>query len=91
MVRTMDLFSQKAQTLNDSWTQEKETVDKLCNTVKTFTESQEIIAAKFEQDILGKITAASSACDAAIAGKPDNDFKAQLRSLETSINQRASM
>ncbi len=91
IVTSMTLLVQKAGTLNDSWTGEKEQIAGLLAEVEQMEDSDDILAAKFEQDILGKITALSSACDCAIAGKKDADVEKALAALASSVNQRKAV
>ena len=91
IVTSMTLLVQKAGTLNDSWAGEKEQIAGLLTEVEQMEDSDDILAAKFEQDILGKITALSSACDCAIAGKKDADVEKALAALASSVNQRKAV
>ena len=75
IITSMDLLAQKASSLNDSWAEEKEKIIETSQEVRHLQKSDGITAAKFEQDILGKITALSSACDSAIAGNKDAEVK----------------
>ena len=68
-----------------------EQIARLVDEVEHMEETDGILAAKFEQDILGKITALSSACDCAIAGKKDADVKKALAALLSSVNQRIAV
>ena len=52
---------------------------------------KDIFSAKLEQEILGKITTASSACEASLVGKGDNNLKEAVASLKTVINQRTAL
>ena len=87
----MDLLAQKSSSLNDSWSEEKGKIVSAAEEVRHLQRSDGITAAKFEQDILGKITALSSACDSAIAGNKDSEVKKQLTSLLLSLSQRKSV
>jgi len=91
IVTSMRLLFQKSGTLNDSWADEKEQISKLLDEVENMEVADGILAAKFEQDILGKITALSSACDSAIAGNKDAEVKKTLASLVSSVNQRSAV
>ncbi|MBO4386624.1 MAG: hypothetical protein J5817_06345, partial [Treponema sp.] len=91
IVTSMTLLVQKTGTLNDSWAGEKEQIAGLLAEVEQMEDSDDILAAKFEQDILGKITALSSACDCAIAGKKDADVEKALAALASSVNQRKAV
>ena len=91
MNHSMARLVHKAQTLNSSWQKEKDTLQMLMQTISGFVLSDEIASAKMEQDILGKITAVSSACDRAIAGNSDVDLSAQVQSLVTAVNQRKAI
>lgn len=91
IVTSMDLLNQKAGTMNDSWAEEKNQIKNLSELVAHMESSDDILATKFEQDILGKITALSSSCDSAIAGKKDCDVKKALASLSSSISQRQAV
>lgn len=88
---SMDLLVMKSVNLNEQWNSERETILKLRDDAKKFVEVDEILAAKFEQDILGSITALSSSCDAALAGKSDADVKKSLAALSSVISQRLSL
>ena len=87
IITSMALLAQKASSLNDSWAEEKEKIIETSQEVRHLQKSDGITAAKFEQDILGKITALSSACDSAIAGNKDAEVKKMLASLLLSIGQ----
>ena len=87
----MRLLFEKSGTLNDSWKEEKEQIASLLEEVEHMEDAEGILAAKFEQDILGKITALSSACDSAIAGKPDADVKKALAALLSAVSQRKAV
>ncbi len=91
IITSMDLLAQKASSLNDSWAEEKEKIIETSQEVRHLQKSDGITAAKFEQDILGKITALSSACDSAIAGNKDAEVKKMLASLLLSIGQRKAV
>ncbi len=88
---SMNNLVQKTDSLNDSWQEEKASIKAIYEATLTMKPCQEILGSKFEQDILGYITAVSSACDGVIAGKQDVDFKGKLHSLQTSVNQRLVM
>ena len=91
IVSSMKLLLAKSGTMNDSWAEEKEQIARLVDEVEHMEETDGILAAKFEQDILGKITALSSACDCAIAGKKNADVKKALAALLSSVNQRVAV
>lgn len=91
IVTSMRLLFEKSGTLNDSWKEEKEQIASLLEEVEHMEDAEGILAAKFEQDILGKITALSSACDSAIAGKPDADVKKALAALLSAVSQRKAV
>lgn len=87
----MDLLVQKTEYLNDSYSKEIDCIKKISEEVKCLTPQDDIASAKFEQDILGKITAVSSACDAVIAGKKEGGIDKALSSLQTSVTSRIGM
>ena len=89
--RSVGQLLQKADSLNESWENERNILKEIANEVKNFVPENDILSAKFEQDILGKITACSSACDRVIAGKQSTDFVPLLQSLQASVKQRAAM
>ena len=88
---SMAILNEKASALNDNYIEEKNTIAQLFKDVETMVPAKEILGAKFEQDILGYITAVSSACDGVIAGKQGADIEGKLRTLKTAITQRLAM
>lgn len=88
---SMQILVQKSDTLNDSWQTEKQILQELEEEVKSISTKNEILSAKFEQDILGQITAVSTSCDRALFDKENSDFSAQVKSLQTLIKQRKAM
>ncbi len=87
----MQLLVQKCDTLNDSWHTEKQILQELEEEVKSISTKNEILSAKFEQDILGQITAVSASCDRALFDKENSDFSSQVKSLQTLVKQRKAM
>ncbi len=87
------LLEQKSEMLNDSWAEQKGRIKEISAEMRLFTDSNEIAAAKFEQDILGKLTAVSTACDGAISGKQNAKITLdrQLNELVTSVHSRTSI
>lgn len=89
--KSVDQLLQKADSLNESWENERIILREIAEEVKKFVPEDDILSAKFEQDILGKITACSSACDGVIAGRQGTDFIPLLQSLQACVKQRAAM
>ena len=88
---SMGELKNKAAALNDESKKERETIAELNSTVKTIKPSTEITAAKFETDILGKITEVSSAWDTVLSGGNSEGLKKTLSSLEFQVKQRMSL
>ena len=84
-------FALRVAALNDSYDSEKQLAAALAADAAGFEPLRNINAAKFEQDILIKITEASSACNAVVASGQDGEFKKQLAALEMLVRQRKSM
>ena len=59
----MKLLVEKSGILNDQFESEKNEIASIALEAADLGESKEILAAKLEQDILGRITAVSSACE----------------------------
>lgn len=89
ITNSLVILSQKTGTLNDTFASSKETVRKLIEEAKSFVPQNEIAAAKCEQNILGAITACSSACDSVLAGGDAEEFKKQLSALSVLVTQRS--
>lgn len=88
---SMELLLQKSGNLNDSFEEEKAEIAKLKEEVEKLGPSKEILAAKLEQDILGRLTTVSFACDKALMGKDDGEVKKSLYHLKTGIQQRLQL
>lgn len=88
----MDLLLQKSSMLNNDYETEKQLIVDLAEEAKAFKIiDKDIFSAKLEQEILGKITTASSACEASLVGKGDDNLKEAVASLKTVINQRTAL
>ncbi len=85
----LETLSQKAGTLNDSFTEQKNLIASMITDAKAFIPQNEIAAAKCEQSILGAITAASSACDAALSGGDGSEFVKQVAAVSVLVTQRS--
>ncbi len=89
--KSLNEFAQRVAALNDSYASEKQLAAALAADAKGFKTLRNINAAKFEQDILIKITEASSACNAVLTSGQDEEFKKQLAALDLLVRQRKSM
>lgn len=88
----MDLLLQKSSMLNSDYDAEKQLIVELVEETKAFKIiDKDIFSAKLEQDILGKITTASSACESSLVGKDHDTLKAAIAALKTVINQRTAL
>lgn len=85
---SMELLVQKSRNLNDQFSEEKEEIMRIAEDARSIRESEEIFSAKLEQDILGNITAVSSACDAALSGRSQCAVKESLLQLKAVVAQR---
>ena len=91
-IRTqMELLVEKSGNLNDLYSVEKRQIIQLSGEASLMEESNEILAAKLEQDILGRITAVSSACELAIAGKSRENVKKEISALKAKMGQRSAL
>lgn len=88
---SMHAFSQKASAMNGSYEQEKRTIAALEEAAGKLEPSSAITAAKMEQDILMRITEASSACDSVIVGRDGAEFRKRLSALELLVRQRGKL
>nr|WP_318710518.1 hypothetical protein [uncultured Treponema sp.] len=90
--RHMTLLVEKSGNLNETFETEKSEIGAIAREAALIKESKEILAAKLEQDILGRITAVSSACELAIAGKATSEtVKKEIVSLKAKMNQRSAL
>ena len=90
--RHMSLLVDKSGNLNDSFESEKAEIAVIAKEAASIEESKEILAAKLEQDILGRVTAVSSACELAIAGKATCEtVKKEIVSLKAKMGQRSAL
>ncbi|MCQ2241379.1 hypothetical protein [Treponema sp.] len=89
--RHMTLLVEKSGNLNENFESEKAEIASIAKEAASIKESKEILAAKLEQDILGRITAVSSACELAIAGKSNDSVKKEISSLKAKMNQRSAL
>ena len=71
--------------------EEKKQIAELAEEAKKIGGSPEIFSAKLEQDILGNITAVSSACDSVLSGSNESAVKETLASLKTVLAQRMAL
>lgn len=88
---SMNLLVQKSQNLNSQFDEEKKQIAELAEEAKKLAGSPEIFSAKLEQDILGNITAVSSACDSVLSGSNESAVKETLASLKTVLAQRMAL
>ena len=91
IVHSMDLLVQKTDSLNDTYEVEKTALKRIFASVQTFVTVDDIASAKYEQEILGRITKVSSACDAAIVGKPGADIASAIGDLQSAVTSRLGM
>lgn len=91
IVSTMETLNLKSTNLNDSFSEEKTKIAQINDLVKSFVMVDEIQAAKLEQEILGKITVLSFACDSVLAGGEANQVKQALSALNINIQQRLDL
>ena len=87
----MKLLVEKSGILNDQFESEKNEIVSIALEAADLGESKEILAAKLEQDILGRITAVSSACELAIAGKSRENVKKEISALKAKMGQRSAL
>ena len=87
----MKLLVEKSGILNDQFESEKNEIASFALVAADLGESKEILAAKLEQDILGRITAVSSACELAIAGKSRENVKKEISALKAKMGQRSAL
>lgn len=87
----MKLLVEKSGILNDQFESEKNEIASIALEAADLGESKEILAAKLEQDILGRITAVSSACELAIAGKSRENVKKEISALKAKMGQRSAL
>ncbi len=87
----MKLLVAKSGILNDQFESEKKEIASIAEEASALGESKEILAAKLEQDILGRITAVSSACELAIAGKARENVKKEISALKAKMGQRSAL
>ena len=87
----MKLLVEKSGILNDQFESEKNEIASIALEAADLGESKEILAAKLEQDILGRITAVSSACELAIAGKSRENVKKEISVLKAKMGQRSAL
>ena len=87
----MKLLVEKSGILNDQFESEKNEIASIALEAADLGESKEILAAKLEQDILGRITAVSSACELAIAGKSRENVKKEISALKGKMGQRSAL
>ena len=85
---SMQLLIEKSGNLNDSFSEEKQAIRDIAEEASNFVELKDIFSAKLEQDILGQITKASFACDAALSGADSGNVKKCIASLKAVVNQR---
>ena len=85
---SMQLLIEKSGNLNDSFSEEKQAIRDIAEEASKFVELKDIFSAKLEQDILGQITKASFACDAALSGADSSNVKKCIASLKAVVNQR---
>lgn len=85
---SMELLVQKSRNLNEQFSQEKEEIMRIAEDARRIQESGEIFSAKLEQDILGNITAVSSACEAVLSGRSRSAVKESLAPLKAAVAQR---
>ena len=87
----MKLLVEKSGILNDQFESEKNEIASIALEAADLGESKEILAAKLEQDIRGRITAVSSACELAIAGKSRENVKKEISALKAKMGQRSAL
>lgn len=88
---SMELLLLKAGSLTGNAINEKNRIVALSETAAKLRPLEEIAAVKFEQDILGRITAVSSACDTVLAGKDTDDLNHAIDALAHIIGQRKNL
>lgn len=90
MERSVNNLVNKAASLNETYSAEKEKITNLTENIKKFTPVKDIAAIKLEQNIIWKMTEVSSACGSALAGKQmaASELKTKLKELEKLIDQR---
>ena len=88
---SLGMLNLKANSLNENFVEQKKLISFLAEDVKYLSPVDSAGAVKLEQDILGAITATSSACDTLLSGSDGLELKKQLGSLENLIKQRKLM
>ncbi len=78
----------RSTALGAGFTEEKAVISRLSQSLDALVASDNIEAAKFDHDILGKLTLAGSLCDKVIAGSEPVEFRRNLSSLEMLVRQR---
>lgn len=87
----VSLLVEKSKNLNENFEEEKTEILEIAKEAANIKESKEILAAKLEQDILGRITATSSACESGIAGKVNINIKKEISLLKAKLSQRSAL
>ena len=87
----MGILVQKTDSLNDSYEVAKTALKRIYASVQTFVTVDDIASAKYEQEILGRITKVSTACDAAIVGKTDSNIENAIGDLQAAVTSRLGM
>lgn len=88
---SMTALSVKCDTLGAAYEKEKADVKRLAAAAWVIQPSDQVRAAKCDQDILACITAVSDACDKALADKDKDGVRKAAAALEKLIRQRAAV
>lgn len=91
IISAMAVLETKSELLNSSFDAEKKEIVSLKNEVENIEDSAEIAIAKVETQILGEITAVSSACDLALTGRDNDSLKKTVARLRNTVRQRKDM
>ncbi len=92
MGKNFERLLEKSHALTSDYAQEKQCIENLSKSVEDITDSKSVDVAKFDYEIITKLTQVSSLCDKAIAGGDnDGEFPKQLAALELLLRQRKAM
>ncbi|MFA6938315.1 MAG: hypothetical protein WCQ67_08800 [Treponema sp.] len=85
---SMELLILKSSSLSSAYDDEKKKIASISEDARYLSPVENTNAVSLEQNMLGKITALSSACDSIASGSDGSDFKTQLSSLDMLMKQR---
>ncbi len=88
---SMNLLLLKSGNLNQQFEEEKLLLQKISDDSKKIVPVNEILGAKFEQEILVSLTKTSFACDNVLAGSNSKQLKKTLLNLESLVRERLAL